>query len=301
MNELDYYSAPSISNSDLENYMISPELFLAIKKGTYKKIASQAMNLGSIKHEMILRPEIFFQKYYIQSEVASPKQTEFIEEIIKERNEMPFALINEDYDRIHKKIYSTSKPGDGSSLFLKLSEKILATEKKLTPISGGTWNDAKKASELVLKNETARKLLKRAPTREEEIYFTYNDMPCKSKIDAFGFPNNDNGIIVDLKTHSVPISKTEFIERILFSGIARQMSFYELALKHSEGYKDLFDSSKPIEKYIISVDPVMVRIYQCKEETGEMQVKIISQLLEEIKNKTEKNLWFNESEVIIQI
>lgn len=268
----------------MSNFLISPELFLAVKQGTYKIAESPSMKSGSIKHKMILEGDSFGDDYYIQEEILSAKQREFVDAIIALRKEIPFSG-DADYNEIHKKVYSISKDGDGADLAKKLWTRIESEERGKKAITGAEWADARKALDIVAKNQSARALLNFADIRENEVYFKYRGLPCRAKIDGCGttYEEAKTGIIVDLKTHSRPVSQEEFLKRIEEFGIKRQLAFYELALKNAEGFKDVFNGLERIRKIIISVDPVVARIYEVSDETAAKEVEKIDAILDQIK------------------
>lgn len=300
--ELNYFSSPAISNSDITNFLISPELFLAIKQGKYKVFENQWMRKGTIKHKMILEKESFYDEYFIQDKPLSDKQKEFIDNIVSARAINPM-ITDKDLDDIHKSVYASSKDGDGKALGAKLIERVVAEEKGLKPITGSEWAAAKKALEIVESSKTATELLNQAQMREKEIYFRMEDLPCKVKIDAFGFSEEeeDSGIIVDLKTHDSPVSIEDFIQKIKDYKIKRQLTYYELALRNAEGWKEVFGEMKVIRKYIISVDPVCVRIYEVSEESANKEKEDIKKHLQEIKRTMDDNLWKSKAESWILI
>lgn len=281
----------------MENFIISPEYFLAVKQNKYKKEESGSMKKGSIKHKMILEKEDFYKDYFIQTEPLSSKQKEFIDNIISAKNKFPM-MENSMLDEIHKAVYTTSKKDDGVNLAKKLMERIEAEEKNLIPITRAEWMSAKRASEIFESSPSASKLLEYAIIREQEFYFNYKDLLCRAKIDGCGISSEekDVGIILDLKTHDMPISQNEFIQRMNDKGIKRQLTFYELAIKNTPGYSELFKDVKLLRKFVISVDPVAVRIYEISEESAMEQRTKIDSILDEIKYCIDNNAWRKKSE-----
>lgn len=297
MNKVDYFTSSAISNSDINNFLVSPELFLAVKQGRYKMFENTDMRSGSIKHKMILEKDSFYDEYFIQEESLSQKQKEFIDNIIASRARIPFTD-DEIIDKIHKAVYSTSKKGDGVSLYKKLATRIDAEIKGKKAITGAEWREAKNAFDITYRSTTAANLLGFADIREKEIFFRYRDLPCKNKIDACGafFEEQSTGIIVDVKTHSKPQSKEEFLEKIKKYNIAQQLTYYEIGLRNAEGYKDIFGELKRIRKFIMSIDPVSIRIYEVSDETAKEKEEIINKTLDEIKDTLDNNKWFKGSE-----
>ena len=294
--KVNYFDHPGISSSDMSNFILAPELFIATKRGTYKRDTNPSMKNGSIKHKIILEKETFFNEYFLQSETASASQKQFIDAIINAKKKVK-VLSNDELDDIHKSVYKSSSKGDGAKLYIKLADRISEEESGKQPVTPSSWWSAMAARDLLYSSKLATSKLEEAEIREQELYFRYRDLPCKAKIDGFGFITEEEGmgIIMDLKTHDTVISDEEMIRRIN-EEIARQLTYYKIAIENTEGYKDLAADLKGFRLFVISVDPVKVRIWEIDPLRIVLETAKINKTLDAIKEAYETSSWTKNAE-----
>lgn len=84
--ESEYFQHPAISRSDLLLIERSPRLFDAQREGDYTRPDSDAFRMGSLIEMRLFEPDLFDEKYALQSTSAippsSPQQKAFIQDII---------------------------------------------------------------------------------------------------------------------------------------------------------------------------------------------------------------------------
>lgn len=269
--------------------LVSEELYLATKDGSYKKIAYPSMKEGTIAHSEILTPELFWDEFYLQAESLHPKQKEFVDNIISARSRA--GKINASMiEQVYKDVYTKPKEGDGMILYTKLETHIKGLFQGKEPITMAMKLSAEKRKELLNKNKEAVELLKRASVREEEMYWEMEGVKCKGKPDANGIdPEKKTIIIVDLKIAMNPISAEEAVEKIKLYGYPRQLRYYEKGIKSSEEVQMLYEDIEEynVERYIIQIDPVVARVFKISDETALEQDAEISRGLAIIKKLEE--------------
>ena len=289
INTSTYRQRPEIANSDLSNVLVSEELYLATKDGSYKKIAYPSMKEGTISHSEILTPELFWDEFYLQAESLHPKQKEFVDNIISARSRA--GKINAStIEQVYKDVYTKPKEGDGMILYTKLETHIKGLFQGKEPITMAMKLSAEKRKELLNKNKEAVELLKRASVREEELYWEMEGVKCKGKPDANGIdPEKKTIIIVDLKIAMNPLSAEEAVEKIKLYGYPRQLRYYEKGIKSSEEVQMLYEDIEEysVERYIIQIDPVVARVFKISDETALEQDAEISRGLAIIKKLEE--------------
>lgn len=280
-----YRQRPEIANSDISNALVSEELYLASRDGSYKKITYPSMKEGTIAHAEILTQELFWDEFYLQAESLHPKQKEFVDNIISARSRAG-KITPSMIEQVYQDVYTKPKEGDGMILYTKLETHIKGLFQGKEPITMAMKLAAEKRKELLNKNEEAVELLRRANVREEEVYWEMEGVKCKGKIDANGIdPEKKTIIIVDLKIVQNPLSEEEAVEKIKLYKYPRQLRYYEKGIKLSEEVQMLYEDigEYSVERYIIQIDPVVARVFKITDKTASEQDAEISRGLAIIK------------------
>ena len=276
-----YRNDPAICNSDINNLEKSEELFLKVRSGEYKTQVFQVMLDGTLAHCEILTPEKFWDEYYIKEESLSPKQKEFVENLLAAKDK--FVKITPTViEEVYKAVYTKPKEGDGMVLYNKLERHIKGLYSRKEGITMAQKAAAEKRLKNVNENPEAKRLLELANIREEEIFFEMYGVKCKSKIDAHGIIEEERlTITVDLKIAKEPTSNEEVLKIIKDRKYDRQTVFYDNAIKKSEEYNELYPGIKEFksERYIIHVDPVKARVIKITDKTAEIKQKEIEKLV----------------------
>lgn len=109
--------------------------------------------------------------------------------------------------------------------------------------------------------------------KEKELYFNYNEVECKAKLD---YIDVDNGIIYDLKT----TRDIEKVERSLFD-----YSYYRQAVFYQIGAMLEYDKNFDFRFIFISTDELPeVRVVELSDEWFEYGIMEIDYLLERYKS-----------------
>jgi PDDEXK-like domain of unknown function (DUF3799) len=286
INTSTYRQRPEVANSDLSNALVSEELYLAVKDGSYRKITYPAMKEGTIAHSEILTPELFWDEFYLQAESLHPKQKEFVDNIIAARSKegkITASMI----EKVYQDVYTKPKEGDGMILYTKLETHIKGLFQGKEPITMAMRITAEKRRAILEKNKEAAEILKRANIREEEIFWEMEGVKCKAKIDANAIEQAiRNILLVDIKISMAPMSEEEAIEKIKLYKYPRQLRYYERGIRLSEDVQMMYDdiSSYTAERYIIYVDPVVARVFKITDETAIAQDEEITKGLNIVKN-----------------
>lgn len=294
-----YRDHPSIANSDISNFLISKELYIETRRGSYTKTTYPAMKDGTIAHAEILVPEKFWDDYYLQQDSLHPKQKEFVENLISAHdkyNIMTESLI----EKIYQQVYTKPKEGDGMILYKKLESHIQGIFNNKEGITMVMKKAAEKRRQILARYPKAQAILDMAGIREEEIYFNLFGSECKAKIDAYGILEDQRKIIVvEVKIGKEPASKTEIKAKIKLWGYDRQVTFYGLGIKACEELKEIYPdiAEYEIERYVIHIDPVSARLVKITDESIEIATETIKTALSEIAKCELNNNWLDEEEL----
>ena len=279
-----YRQRKEVANSDITNFLISPELYMASKHEGYVKPTFQRMKEGTIAHAEILTPLKFWDTYYLQAETLHPKQKEFVDNLVAaySKTEKFTPAMVED---IYANVYTKPKLGDGMVLFKKLEPHVKGLYQKKEPITMAMKVNAEKRRDVLFKNEEAVKYLNSADFAEEEIYFELNGVKCKAQIDKYGICEEKKELtILDLKILADPQTDQQVIDSIKKWDYLRQVRFYERGIKAEKTIREVYpdiDSYK-VKRAIIAVDPVVARVIEISDETAASRDAIIDEALKGI-------------------
>ena len=314
MSEENYYGREEISNSDLGELKVSPRRFV-MRKQHEMQTKSGSMQLGTLIHNFTLEPDKFIMA---DVEPVGGKMGEYIKAYFE------LEKVNTPEDKIADMAYqmsgykpSHSKPETVLKSFKKKEENVKFYEFLKAADGKIALNDKDKriiqgCITSLRAHVVANKLLFQDNVEnteyfnEKEIYFTQEDVACKSKLDRMIVDHDNKTVtIVDLKTTSsqvygecTPLPKklrtgvlirdwhvTGFMYSCIQYSYYRQLAFYiNAAQSQFPDYK--------VESFIVAVDTkgsYDVAVYKLPEEWIEEGHNEIKCLLSEYKHYKETN------------
>lgn len=299
--EIDYYSRPEISNSDILAFEKSPEYFWLYKNKKIPKMESKAMADGSLKHMYILEREKFWETYFANDERLSAKQKEFMQSVYDEYQKHGY--IDESIiENAFKSTYATYKEGDGMKLGAKLHEQLNGILSGKQPLSWSEINMCKDTHNIIESNKTAKEALNPSAIgvislSEVEVYFTLHGVKCRGKIDRLNIFQDQKMIdIVDLKTTQDVMSEKNILEKIESLRYVRALEFYKKGVLADKELHETFgiDESWTVNVIIVHTDRYSARTIVLSDETLRKEDESIEKVLKEIKEKQETDVWIKE-------
>jgi hypothetical protein len=317
MDEKKYYSIPSVSNSTLTWFKVSPLYCWRRMNREIAEIEKSYTFLGKQLHLSLLEHEEFEKNYtYLDFKTPTSKQQQsFCEDYVKWLKYEPtdYGVFTEERAKIeaYKSNYAADKMTDAA--ILKAAEKIYESNSeyiKYLEIRGDYREVLSKSrKELITTITQAIKSHKKANSlmftdfltnnnvkefNEFPVFWSYpisvNDelLKCKSLIDRLVVDHTNKKVtIVDLKTTSTLGDITAQIDD---RNYYRQLAFYRLAVQHSQ----IIPNDYEIEAYIVAVntqDPFECRVYKLSEAEYQKQLLVINELMKEISWHWFSNQW----------
>ena len=306
--DVPYYSDSSrISNSAIGWYLDKgPKYLRGMLDGVEKKLSAPQLEKGTMIHEYILQPDIFWNDYKI-ADYKVPT-TEKQKEFCRLYNESLELLDDDKLSKAYKQVYITDKMSDDIILVKakKMYEEYKSyindlsdTKKKMI-----TWVDYRmletikknieehKAASVLLDNQDYECHNEFHINWEWHCKSTDYTVPCKSLLDRVKIDHiNKKIILIDLKTTS---SLYDFRHSVETFGYFRQMAYYSMALTWY--FKDLeFDiEDYDLEIYIVAIDTSTceIRVFNMLEDKELLnQSRIIVSALSDISYHLKNNVW----------
>ena len=306
--EIPYYEDNTrISNSAIGWYLNKgPRYLRDMLDGKEEGFKLPQFEKGTMIHEYILQPEIFWNDY----EIADYKvpTTEKQKEFCRLVNESLELLQDDKLSKAYKQVYVTDKMSDEIILvkakkmydeYKSYIDSLSKTSKKTI-----TWSDYRML-EQIKKNITEHKAAVELLNNQDyechnefhinwEYYIKETDytMLCKSLLDRVKIDHvNKRVILIDLKTTSTIYDFKHSVDSFDYY---RQMAYYILALTWY--FKDLgFDiENYDIEIYIIAVSTQTyeIRVFNMlDEQILSNKARVIVSVLSDLSYNFKNNLW----------
>lgn len=299
--EIDYYSRPEISNSDILAFEKGPEYFWLYKNKKIPKMESKAMSDGSLKHMFVLEREKFWESYFANDERLSAKQKEFLQAVYDEYQRSGY-IAEEMLEYAFENTYATYKKGDGMRLGSKLHDQLNGILSGKKPLSWSEINMCKDAQSIIDSNKTARESLNPSingaiSLSEVEVYFNLHGVDCRGKIDRLNIFQDQKMLdVVDLKTTQDIMSEKDILKKFEDLKYVRALEFYKTGVLSDRDLQETFgiDQSWTVNAMIVHVDRCSARTFVLSEETLKKQDQSIKDALLEIKKRQEEDVWVKE-------
>lgn len=302
---MSYYEKPAVSASALKKFEYSPKLFNDMITGTAKGKDTASLSFGRLVHELVLTPEEFDNKYVI-STVDKPTaqmgelcDALFTNKLYDEFTDDEFIWDNayaqvgfkrDKIETVKEKFATTGKPYY-DFLVASIGKQVISRE---------DFDKAKDYVKRLQGHKGANKLLFTDKGKvEHEIFWNWQDLDAKSKIDKFTI-DEENKIIylTDLKTTSQQVygkqviaksnpyqsSFTGFLKDITFYDYLLQMEFYSQALKYI--YPDY-----TIVCYLIPINDYSCTVYELPQTWLFYAKQKLSSIRKDIQFYTDTNQW----------
>lgn len=302
-----YEDNTRISNSAIGWYLNKgPRYLRDMLDGKEEGLKLPQLEKGTMIHEYILQPEIFWNDY----EIADYKvpTTEKQKEFCRLVNESLELLQDDKLSKAYKQVYVTDKMSDEIILvkakkmydeYKSYIDSLSKTNKKTI-----TWNDYRMLEQIkknIAEHKAAVELL------DNQDYECHNEfhinwewhckqqdytVPCKSLLDRVKIDHvNRKIILIDLKTTSYIYDFKHSVETFKYF---RQMAYYSMALTWY--FKDLgFNiDDYDFEIYIIAISTSTyeVRVFDMLNEQELLtQSRIIVSVLSDISYNLKNNIW----------
>ena len=301
---MNYREVAAVSASALKKFDFSPKLFHETINNNVKFKKTEALDFGSLLHDMVLTPHELPNKYVFGG----------VEKPIGQMGELCIALYKHglagelgDKDEIWQKCYDevgfkkdkldvvkekfkTIGQGYFDLLVASENKRVVSTEEKS---KADSYYDRLKThsgvNSLFFGNEQSN--------NELEIYWKWEGLDAKSMLDRVVFTEN-KAKIIDLKTTSKQVycrqtyatenpyhSKfTGFIEDVFFYDYLLQMAFYRQALQSL--YPNL-----EVEVYLVPVNEYQTTAYKLPERWLSYADKKLSRIRQDIQFYLDTNCW----------
>lgn len=305
---MDYYDVKAVSASSLAWFEISPFYFWSMLNKEVDEEQKHYYIEGDKIHKYILEPENYKYLVLDYTRPTSPQQKIFCEKLASfKKGSIEDKLIKaykaayvvkgnvKDKDVLDKAYELKEKYSDYIK-YLKLRhvyDFIFSTkENKHMELIKDTIMSHKKAQELInISNDEFNDVIDKT---EYEIYWEYDNIKCKSKLDKVYINFTKKKILlIDLKTTSSlsDFDKHSFVKFKYY----RQLAFYKMAIKWllENKYEVSFDDFD-FEAYIIAVnkkEPIEVKVFKAKDEVINFGQEEINKLLSEIKWHYDNEKW----------
>lgn len=306
--EIPYYEDNTrISNSAIGWYLNKgPRYLRDMLDGKEEGLKLPQLEKGTMIHEYILQPEIFWNDY----EIADYKvpTTEKQKEFCRLVNESLELLQDDKLSKAYKQVYVTDKMSDEIILvkakkmydeYKSYIDSLSKTSKKTI-----TWSDYRMLEQIkknIAEHKAAIELLDNQDYEchnefhinwEYHIKETDYTMLCKSLLDRVKIDHvNKRVILIDLKTTSTIYDFKHSVDSFDYY---RQMAYYILALTWY--FKDLgFDiENYDVEVYIIAISTQTyeIRVFNMlDEQVLSNKARVIVSVLSDLSYNFKNNLW----------
>lgn len=306
--EIPYYKDNTrISNSAIGWYLNKgPRYLRDMLDGKEEGLKLPQLEKGTMIHEYILQPEIFWNDY----EIADYKvpTTEKQKEFCRLVNESLELLQDDKLSKAYKQVYVTDKMSDEIILvkakkmydeYKSYIDSLSKTSKKTI-----TWSDYRMLEQIkknIAEHKAAVELLDNQDYEchnefhinwEYHIKETDYTMLCKSLLDRVKIDHvNKRVILIDLKTTSTIYDFKHSVDSFDYY---RQMAYYILALTWY--FKDLgFDiENYDVEVYIIAISTQTyeIRVFNMlDEQVLSNKARVIVSVLSDLSYNFKNNLW----------
>lgn len=306
--EIPYYKDNTrISNSAIGWYLNKgPRYLRDMLDGKEEGLKLPQLEKGTMIHEYILQPEIFWNDY----EIADYKvpTTEKQKEFCRLVNESLELLQDNKLSKAYKQVYVTDKMSDEIILvkakkmydeYKSYIDSLSKTSKKTI-----TWSDYRMLEQIkknIAEHKAAVELLDNQDYEchnefhinwEYHIKETDYTMLCKSLLDRVKIDHvNKRVILIDLKTTSTIYDFKHSVDSFDYY---RQMAYYILALTWY--FKDLgFDiENYDVEVYIIAISTQTyeIRVFNMlDEQVLSNKARVIVSVLSDLSYNFKNNLW----------
>lgn len=306
--EIPYYEDNTrISNSAIGWYLNKgPRYLRDMLDGKEEGLKLPQLEKGTMIHEYILQPEIFWNDY----EIADYKvpTTEKQKEFCRLVNESLELLQDDKLSKAYKQVYVTDKMSDEIILvkakkmydeYKSYIDSLSKTSKKTI-----TWSDYRMLEQIkknIAEHKAAVELLDNQDYEchnefhinwEYHIKETDYTMLCKSLLDRVKIDHvNKRVILIDLKTTSTIYDFKHSVDSFDYY---RQMAYYILALTWY--FKDLgFDiENYDVEVYIIAISTQTyeIRVFNMlDEQVLSNKARVIVSVLSDLSYNFKNNLW----------
>lgn len=306
--EIPYYEDNTrISNSAIGWYLNKgPRYLRDMLDGKEEGLKLPQLEKGTMIHEYILQPEIFWNDY----EIADYKvpTTEKQKEFCRLVNESLELLQDDKLSKAYKQVYVTDKMSDEIILvkakkmydeYKSYIDSLSKTSKKTI-----TWSDYRMLEQIkknIAEHKAAVELLDNQDYEchnefhinwEYHIKETDYTMLCKSLLDRVKIDHvNKRVILIDLKTTSTIYDFKHSVDSFDYY---RQMAYYILALTWY--FKDLgFDiENYDVEVYIIAISTQTyeIRVFNMLDESVlSNKARVIISVLSDLSYNFKNNLW----------
>ena len=302
-----YEDNTRISNSAIGWYLNKgPRYLRDMLDGKEEGLKLPQLEKGTMIHEYILQPEIFWNDY----EIADYKvpTTEKQKEFCRLVNESLELLQDDKLSKAYKQVYVTDKMSDEIILvkakkmydeYKSYIDSLSKTSKKTI-----TWNDYRMLEQIkknIAEHKAAVELLDNQDYEchnefhinwEYHIKETDYTMLCKSLLDRVKIDHvNKRVILIDLKTTSTIYDFKHSVDSFDYY---RQMAYYILALTWY--FKDLgFDiENYDVEVYIIAISTQTyeIRVFNMlDEQVLSNKARVIVSVLSDLSYNFKNNLW----------
>lgn len=302
-----YEDNTRISNSAIGWYLNKgPQYLRNMLDGKEEELKLPQLEKGTMIHEYILQPEIFWSDY----EIADYKvpTTEKQKEFCRLVNESLELLQDDKLTKAYKQVYVVDKMSD--EIILVKAKKMYDEYKSyIDSLSKGnkktiTWSDYRmletikknidehKAALVLLNNQEYECHNEFHINWEYHVKETDYVISCKSLLDRVKIDHvNKKVILIDLKTTSTIYNFKHSVDTFDYY---RQMAYYTMALTWY--FKDLgFDiENYDIEIYIIAISTQTyeIRVFDMlNEQELDNKAKVIVSVLSDISYNFKNNLW----------
>lgn len=302
-----YEDNTRISNSAIGWYLNKgPRYLRDMLDGKEEGLKLPQLEKGTMIHEYILQPEIFWNDY----EIADYKvpTTEKQKEFCRLVNESLELLQDDKLSKAYKQVYVTDKMSDEIILvkakkmydeYKSYIDSLSKTSKKTI-----TWSDYRMLEQIkknIAEHKAAVELLDNQDYEchnefhinwEYHIKETDYTMLCKSLLDRVKIDHvNKRVILIDLKTTSTIYDFKHSVDSFDYY---RQMAYYILALTWY--FKDLgFDiENYDVEVYIIAISTQTyeIRVFNMlDEQVLSNKARVIVSVLSDLSYNFKNNLW----------
>lgn len=302
-----YEDNTRISNSAIGWYLNKgPRYLRDMLDGKEEGLKLPQLEKGTMIHEYILQPEIFWNDY----EIADYKvpTTEKQKEFCRLVNESLELLQDDKLSKAYKQVYVTDKMSDEIILvkakkmydeYKSYIDSLSKTSKKTI-----TWSDYRMLEQIkknIAEHKAAVELLDNQDYEchnefhinwEYHIKETDYTMLCKSLLDRVKIDHvNKRVILIDLKTTSTIYDFKHSVDSFDYY---RQMAYYILALTWY--FKDLgFDiENYDVEVYIIAISTQTyeIRVFNMLDESVlSNKARVIVSVLSDLSYNFKNNLW----------
>lgn len=302
-----YEDNTRISNSAIGWYLNKgPRYLRDMLDGKEEGLKLPQLEKGTMIHEYILQPEIFWNDY----EIADYKvpTTEKQKEFCRLVNESLELLQDDKLSKAYKQVYVTDKMSDEIILvkakkmydeYKSYIDSLSKTSKKTI-----TWSDYRMLEQIkknIAEHKAAIELLDNQDYEchnefhinwEYHIKETDYTMLCKSLLDRVKIDHvNKRVILIDLKTTSTIYDFKHSVDSFDYY---RQMAYYILALTWY--FKDLgFDiENYDVEVYIIAISTQTyeIRVFNMlDEQVLSNKARVIVSVLSDLSYNFKNNLW----------